>query len=601
MGTVFRKTVTKSLPPAAELFVRKGKRFARWRDAKGKLRTAAVTTGKNGQDRIAVIARTFIAQYRDGNGHVRLVATGCRDEQAARSILADLERRAVRVKAKLLTADEDAVADHQALPLAVHFTAYLIGLDAQGTSPVHRQNVTRCLKRVAGDCRFVTLADLNGDALEGWLVARGKDAKSRMSARTRNCYRGAWVAFCNWCIETHRLTSNPFAKVAKADEDVDRRRKRRAMTEVELVKLLDVARRRPLLEAMTVRRGKHKGQAVAKVRPEVVEQLQRLGVERCLIYKTLVLTGLRKNELASLTVGQLHLDGPRPFAELKAACEKNREGSLIPLRADLAAELREWLTVNAAALQKAASEAPTVRFDANAVQGQERDTDDSESRRGQTCLRLTGVPQLPADMPLFNVPRALVRILDRDLVAAGIARRVQVAPGKWKIDKRDERGRTIDVHALRHTFGTLLSTGGVAPRVAQAAMRHGDINLTMTTYTDPKLLDVHGALDVLPALPLDGRHDERQEATGTFDDRPNTAQTAPRQFALKFALTSDKPCTTQPIAVKTAGDKKGRGKRSDVAVSGDAAKRKQPPTTAVHGCSRERAKGLEPSTSSLGS
>jgi len=31
-------------------------------------------------------------------------------------------------------------------------------------------------------------------------------------------------------------------------------------------------------------------------------------------------------------------------------------------------------------------------------------------------------------------------------------------------------------------------------------MRHSDIRLTMETYTDPKLLDVAGALDSLPAL-----------------------------------------------------------------------------------------------------
>jgi integrase len=85
----------------------------------------------------------------------------------------------------------------------------------------------------------------------------------------------------------------------------------------------------------------------------------------------------------------------------------------------------------------------------------------------------------------------LERILDRDLRLAGIP-------------KRDDRGRTLDVYALRHTFGTLLSKGGVAPRTAQAAMPHSDIKLTMNVYTDPKLLDVRGALDALPALPLDG-------------------------------------------------------------------------------------------------
>ena len=81
--------------------------------------------------------------------------------------------------------------------------------------------------------------------------------------------------------------------------------------------------------------------------------------------------------------------------------------------------------------------------------------------------------------------------------------------------KRDERGRTVDVHALWHSFGTLLSKGGVAPRTAQAAMRHSTIDLTMNVYTDPRLLDVHGALDVLPGLPLVGGDEEQQRATGT--------------------------------------------------------------------------------------
>jgi integrase len=60
----------------------------------------------------------------------------------------------------------------------------------------------------------------------------------------------------------------------------------------------------------------------------------------------------------------------------------------------------------------------------------------------------------------FTAPAGLVRILDRDLKLAGIP-------------KRDSRGWSVDVHALRHTFGTLLSKGNVAPRTAQAAMRHG--------------------------------------------------------------------------------------------------------------------------------
>jgi hypothetical protein len=45
MGTVYKKSATRALPPDAELFTRKGESFARWKDAKGQSRTAPVTTG----------------------------------------------------------------------------------------------------------------------------------------------------------------------------------------------------------------------------------------------------------------------------------------------------------------------------------------------------------------------------------------------------------------------------------------------------------------------------------------------------------------------------------------------------------------------------
>ena len=159
--------------------------------------------------------------------------------------------------------------------------------------------------------------------------------------------------------------SNPFAGVPKADAKADPRRKRRALTEAELVKLLDVARRRPLADAMMIRRGKRKGEGAAVLREETRRRLEWLGRERELIYKTLVLTGLRKGELASLTVGQLVLDADPAFLVLDAADEKNREGNTIPLRADLAADLRQWLADKAKAAQEAALAVPAVAFDRN--------------------------------------------------------------------------------------------------------------------------------------------------------------------------------------------------------------------------------------------
>jgi len=496
VGTVFRKTFTKPLPTGAETFTRKGERWVRWKDRRGKTRTAPLTAGKDGSGRIIIESPYFVAKYRDGAGVVREVATGCKDETAARQVLAELERRAELVRSGVMTATEAAVGEHQAAPLSAHLDAYFLHLEASGVSPKHLYEVRRQLGRLAGDCRFGRLADLDAAAVERWLIQRAAEG---MAGRTRNTYLAAAVAFANWCVEDSRLAVNPFSRVARANEEADRRRTRRALDEAELTRLLDAARRRPLLDALTIRRGRRKGQAVAQVSDATRERLELLGRERALIYKTFLLTGLRRGELASVTVGQLHLDGPVAFLALDAGDEKSREGNDLPLRADLAADLRDWLADKLGRLQEEARQA--------------------------------GAPipaRLPPEAPLFTVPVELVKILNRDLRLAGIP-------------KRDDRGRTLDVHALRHTFGTHLSKSGVAPRVAQAAMRHSTLDLTMNVYTDPKLLDVGGALDALPALPLDAGQADREaaRATGTAGDfRHGVCSLAPT-----LAPTPDNPGT----------------------------------------------------------
>ena len=341
------------------------------------------------------------------------------------------------------------------------------------------------------------------------------------------------------------MIANPFAGVPKADARADQRRQRRSLTEDELTRLLYVAQLRPLAEygRETIRkdaqhssgrrtwkrtalesRCHRRGSGAASLdrlrsNPEFANRLETLGRERAIVYKTLVLTGLRKGELASLTVGQAHVEEPMPCLDLAAADEKNRQGSQIPLRADLAAELKESLNERSDRVRDNA----TIPLGSRAADG------------------------LPADTPLLRVPAGLVRILDRDLRAAGIP-------------KRDARGWAVDVHALRHSFGTLLSKGGVAPRTAQAAMRHSTIDLTMNVYTDPKLLDVQGALDALPALPLDRKHRRTSvacKATGT-----NGSQLAP---------TSGDSCQ-----IRSIGGKSGDGRRSIGPIRGASPERLAP-------------------------
>jgi integrase len=403
-------------------------------------------------------------------------STGCRDKQAARYVLAEKLKRVEHIKAGILNAQECRTADYATLPLEAHIEAYMQHLQAKTIrgkriSVGHRSNVKRQLGILVRDCPFKRLRDITRDAMEKWM---NRAEEGGMGARTRNTYRAAIIAFCNWSVETDRMAANPLARLCRADEHADTRKQRRALTEEELKRLFRTAHLRPLAEygRQTIRIPKHqrkgrrswykeklspenldasvaRAKEILKVEPDLIDDLLWQGRERALVYKVLALTGLRKGELASITLGQIWLDEKHPYLELKAKDEKSGRGAQIPLRADMVAELRDFL---------------------------------AEMRWRQN--RPTA---LPAKRKLFTIPRGLVGIFDRDIAAAGI-------------DKHDDRGRSLDVHALRHTFGTHLSKAGVPPRVAQAAMRHSSLHLTMNIYTDPTLLDVAGAINALPTF-----------------------------------------------------------------------------------------------------
>jgi len=85
-------------------------------------------------------------------------------------------------------------------------------------------------------------------------------------------------------------------------------------------------------------------------------------------------------------------------------------------------------------------------------------------------------------------------------------------------------GRVADFHALRHTAGSLLAAAGVHPKVAQAVMRHSDMNLTLSRYSH---VYAGQETDAVAALPdLSAPASESTKATGTDDATAQAAQDA---------------------------------------------------------------------------
>jgi len=218
------------------------------------------------------------------------------------------------------------------------------------------------------------------------------------------------------------------------------------------------------------------------------------GRERAMLYTLAVNTGLRASELASLTWQSFNLNDSTASVTVLAAYSKHRRDDTIPLRPDIAGLFAQWKT--------------------------ERNE--------------------PVNAKIF--PN-----LDRVKTAAMLRNDFEIAG----IDYIDQTGRVADFHALRHTFISNLSQGGVSPKVAQSLARHSTINLTMDTYTHIGLYDERAALEKLPDLPNIKGRDKRQSAialkSGT-DDLPMSAnesayKPAYKKLAKNAYFDSNQPAT----------------------------------------------------------
>jgi len=302
--------------------------------------------------------------------------------------------------------------------LMEHATDYRAALLAKGDTAQHAAKSFSMVKRTGEECRFRSWSDVSASRLQAFLA--DMRAKGR-SIRTSNAYLTAFKGFARWCVRDGRLGESPVAHLQKLNEKTDARRQRRALTAEECRRLLAVA-----------------------------------DPGRALLYRLALETGLRANELRTLTVSSFDLSGAPPTVTVSAKDSKHRREDVLPLRLDTAALLRQRLSLT-----------------------------------------------LPA-APAFDVPRRTAETMQQDLKRAGIP-------------YVDESGKVADFHSLRHTFITSLANAGIHPSVAQALARHSTITLTMDRYTHSPMETRTTALEALPDLsrpPMEAA----QVASGT-DDR----------------------------------------------------------------------------------
>lgn len=291
-------------------------------------------------------------------------------------------------------------------------------------------------------------------------------AATGMGARNRNAHAHAMIGFAYWCVRAGRLMVNPFAGLEMLNEQANRRRERRAMSLDELQKLV---------AALT-----------HGVNPASCKFREWRRYCRAVIYQTFMFSGLRYGELKSVSIGQLHLDADPPHIELKAQDTKARRAALQPIPAHLADTLTEYLAERRKRLL---------------------------AQRGASAA----LPGVLEAAPLFDMSIRMIREFDLDLKAAGIP-------------KMDAQGRTLDVHALRHSYCSLIARSGVNMQTAMRLMRHTTAQMTMR-YSHIALTDLGGAIATLPEFKSSSDSQSVMAANSTVQSRS-------RQVARKSGASS---------------------------------------------------------------
>ena len=384
----------------------------------------------------------WYAAWMDMNGKQRTKSTGTTDKAAAERIAKKYEADAALRRDGVVDPSEDRYAEQGRRHLTEHLGEYHNYLVAKGGTEKHAKETKAMAERVAGLCQANHIKDLTASVVQSAInslrAAKQDDSgqtKAGSSLRTCNAYLAAIKGFSRWLHRDRRSRADALVTLEAYNEDIDRKRLRRTLTSDELAWLIDVTTGRTLPE-----------HAIS-------------GSDRAMLYRLAAGSGLRANELRSLTPESFDLDSAPPTVTVAAGYSKRRRKDVQPIRRDLADNLREWL------------------------------------RSKTSCERV-----------FRRMPDNTARMLRADLEAAREAwinaARGQEREAREKSDFLryiNSAGEVFDFHAFRHTFVSAVVNGGASVKVAQELARHSTPALTIGRYSHARLGDLTGALESLPA------------------------------------------------------------------------------------------------------
>lgn len=169
-----------------------------------------------------------------------------------------------------------------------------------------------------------------------------------------------------------------------------------------------------------------KKRGAKQLKAKTIKKYAMLGEERKLAYSIMLYAGLRVNETRNLLWGDI--DFEKKIIKTRASITKNAKDATLPLHSYLENLLKDWRNKH---------------------------------------------PELKSKDVVVSIPKSnssFLKVFNRDLEFSGI-------------EKIDDSGRVLHLHALRHSYTSLLARQGVHPHVLQRLARHAKVETTLSVYT----------------------------------------------------------------------------------------------------------------------
>jgi integrase len=402
-------------------------------------------------ERIKKKSAYWYIDYKGADG-IRKRVKGFKDKTATAQLAARLEKEAELEDSGIV----DKYKEHRKRPLAEHLEDFQKSLLAKGGTVKNAAQVKTRVERIFKECKFIFWDDIQASKVQqivsgfqiqvltvkkeviGGQTIKKKELKNigKISAQTYNFYLKAIKQFCKWMVQDGRASESPVQHLQTKNVKTDRRHDRRPLEAEQIRALLEATKGAPKRFGMT-------------------------GMQRAMLYRLAVETGLRASELRSLKVSSF--DFNNRSIKIEAVSSKNRTESILPLKKDTAEEFKRFLS----------GKMPNVK--------------------------------------VFKMPEKTAKMFKADLEMIGIP-------------YIDDSGRYCDFHSLRHSTGSLLAASGVHPKIAQVLMRHSDIKLTMNRYTHTLIGQESDAVESLPDLSLPSQESQRMTGTDNLAPEALTNQ-----------------------------------------------------------------------------